>query len=454
MEKEWSKMTREEKRQARLKDYLSGKGIKFCNAKAEKLYKERAARQLKAQMCQEPDRVPVSIPSGNYPAYYVGSNFKTMMYDYKACVAAWRKFMIDFYEDMDSFMGPGLVFSGRVMDIMDYKNYTWPGHGLGDEVNTFQFVEAQYMKADEYDAFLKDPSDFGFRVITPRIVGAAEPLEYFPPLNTLMGTPMSMTYPFAMPKIREAFKKMIAAGEEVEKQQKILMEFNREVLEWGFPMGRGGMGSGRTGRGGMGMGVAPFDVIADFLRGTEGTAIDMFRQPEKLLEAIDMITELTITRLTASSGQTVSFPLHKGDDTFMSRKQFEKFYWPSLKKVIDALIEEGIMVTLFAEGAYNQRLEYIGDFPKGWVSWMFDQTDMARAKKMIGDKCCISGNVPASLVITGTPGRVKEACRKLIETCAPGGGYILAGGCTATETKNPANFRAFMEAAKEYGVYK
>jgi uroporphyrinogen-III decarboxylase len=111
-------------------------------------------------------------------------------------------------------------------------------------------------------------------------------------------------------------------------------------------------------------------------------------------------------------------------------------------------------VTLFAEGSYNQRLEYIGDFPKGWVTWMFDQTDMANAKKMIGDRCCIAGNVPASVVITGTPKQVKEHCRRLIETCAPGGGYILSGGCSATETKNPANFRVFMEAAREYGVYK
>jgi hypothetical protein len=444
MEKEWSQMTREEKRQVRLKDYLSGEGIKFRDAKAEKLYKERAARQVKAMMCQEPDRVPVSLPTGNYPAYYVGSNFKTMMYDYQACVKAWRKFMIDFNEDMDSFMGPGFVFSGRVMDIMDYKNYTWPGHGLGDDVNTFQFVEAEYMKADEYDAFLKDPSDFGFRVITPRVVGAAEPLKYFPPLNTLTGTPLSMAYPFARKEMREAFKKMIAAGEEIEKQMKVLMEFNRETLEWGFPAGRYGMG----------LGIAPFDVLGDFLRGTSGVAIDMFRQPEKLLEAIDMITEMYIARITAGRGHMVAFPLHKGDDTFMSRQQFEKFYWPSLKKVIDALIEEGIMVSLFAEGAYNQRLEYIGDFPKGWVTWMFDKTDMARAKKMIGDRCCISGNVPGSVVIFGTPQQVKEHCRKLIETCAPGGGYILSGGCTATEAKNPDNFRAFMAAAKEYGVYK
>ena len=26
-------------------------------------------------------------------------------------------------------------------------------------------------------------------------------------------------------------------------------------------------------------------------------------------------------------------PLHKGDDTFMSDKQFDKFYWPSLQKL-------------------------------------------------------------------------------------------------------------------------
>jgi hypothetical protein len=436
------KTTREEKRQKRLGDYVSGKGIKFRNAKAEKLYHERVTRQLKANMCQEPDRVPVSLPTGNYPAYYVGSNFKTMMYDYKACVAAWRKFMVDFYEDMDSFMGPGFVFSGRVMDIMEYKNYCWPGHGLGDDVNTFQFIEAQYMRAEEYDDFIKDPSDFGFRVITPRIVGAAEPLAEFPPLNTLMGAPMSMAAPFAQRRMREAFKKMVAAGEEMERQRKIIAGFNKEAREMGFPEGRGGLA------------LAPFDVLADSLRGTAGVAMDMYRQPEKLLEAIEMITEINIKRFISSPGHTIGFPLHKGDDTFMSRKQFEKFYWPSLKRTIDALIEEGIMVSLFAEGAYNERLEYIGDFPKGWVTWMFDKTDMARAKKMVGKTCCIAGNVPGSIVITGTPKQVKEECRKLIETCAPGGGYILAGGCTATETKNPANFRAFMEAAKEYGVYK
>jgi uroporphyrinogen-III decarboxylase len=110
------------------------------------------------------------------------------------------------------------------------------------------------------------------------------------------------------------------------------------------------------------------------------------------------------------------------------------------------------MSMLFAEGRYNRRLEYIKDFPKGWVMWQFDQTDMANAKKIVGGNCCISGNVPSSLMCTGTPQAVKEYCRQLIETCAPGGGYILSGGCSATET-NAENLRAMMQAAREYGTY-
>ncbi len=170
-----------------------------------------------------------------------------------------------------------------------------------------------------------------------------------------------------------------------------------------------------------------------------------------------MILEQMIERIIASVNAmgvfTVNFPLHKGDDTFMSRKQFEKFYWPSLRKLILALIDEGIMASLFCEGRYNNRLEYIGDFPKGWVTWQFDQTNMAEAKRIIGDNCCIFSNVPASLLAFGIAKEVKEYCRKLIEACAPGGGYVLTGGTAVTEAK-PENLRALMETSREYGVYR
>ncbi len=445
MEGSAATLTKEEKRENRLKNYIMPPpGTEFRDAKAERLYKERVNRLLAAKMCQKPDRVPVSLPIGAFPAYYAGYDYKRIMYDYQAAREANLKFMWDFYDYMDSYMG-GMAICGPAMDIMEQNNYAWPGHGLADNATTIQYKEASYIREDEYDKYILDPSDFGFRVLIPRMVKTLEPLRYFPALNGIVALPLEQVTPFARTDVREAFRKMIAAGEELEKQQQESMHFLRECVSAGFPLGR------------VGNGIAPFDLVADILRGTQGICNDMYRQPEKVLEAIDVITNLEIHRLieyiNTIDGYSVTFPLHKGDDRFMSRKQFEKFYWPSLKKVVDALIAEGIMVSLFAEGSYNQRLDYLGDFPKGWVTWLFDRTDMAKAKKTIGDTCCISGNVPASLMVTGTPQHVKDYCRNLIEACAQGGGYILAGGCHATETKNPANFRVFMEAAVEYGTY-
>jgi uroporphyrinogen-III decarboxylase len=106
-----------------------------------------------------------------------------------------------------------------------------------------------------------------------------------------------------------------------------------------------------------------------------------------------------------------------------------------------------------AEGAYNRRLDYISDMPKGTVAWMFDRTDMANAKKTVGKVSCIAGNVPISIAYTKEAKEMKEYCRKLIETCAPGGGYILTGGATFDKAK-PENLRVMMEAAKEYGKYE
>ena len=137
----------------------------------------------------------------------------------------------------------------------------------------------------------------------------------------------------------------------------------------------------------------------------------------------------------------------------MSDTHFETFYWPTLKELIMGLIEEGLIPLLFAEGRYNNRLEMITDVPKGSVVWHFDQTDMARAKEILGDTACIAGNLPTSVLHAGTLRDVKEHCRKLIEVCGKGGGYILTGGANIDEG-NPDNLRAIMEAAKEYGVYK
>jgi uroporphyrinogen-III decarboxylase len=182
----------------------------------------------------------------------------------------------------------------------------------------------------------------------------------------------------------------------------------------------------------------------------------MYRRPDKLIEAMEKITPLAIKTAVASvnsgGGMVITIPLHKGADGFMSGKQFEKFYWPTLKKVILGIIDEGILPILFAEGSYDTRLEIVSELPRASVIWWFDKTDMARAKNILGSTACIAGNVPSSLLCTGSPREIKEYCRKIIEVCGKGGGYILTGGAIIDEA-NPDNLRALLEAAKEYGIY-
>jgi uroporphyrinogen-III decarboxylase len=434
----------EGKREQRFQRWLSAPGIRFASPAAEQGYHARLTRIIRAIRVQEPDRVPCLLPAGQFPASYAGITVRTAMYDYEEMKRAWRKFLYDF--DGDTCVIPGVsVTSGRLHEITKTRMSVWPGHGLDENAPMAQFVEGEYMKADEYDALLKDPADFFMRVYLPRTLGAFEPFQKLLPFRRAFGMPAVFLGACMLPEVQEAFQAVIDAGKELAKFRQAVAEISKEARAAGYPPFHGGFAH------------APFDLFGDTLRGTRGIMMDMYRQPAKLQEAMEVVTPWIIEGAVSGadvSGVPITFmALHKGDDTFMSEKQFETFYWPGLKKVILGLVEEGCVPLLFAEGCYNKRLEAVKDLPEGSVIWWFDRTDMARAKKILGDRNCIAGNVPTSLMCTGTPREVKEHCRNLIEVCGKRGGYILTGGAQVHNT-TAENLRAMVEAAKEYGVYQ
>jgi uroporphyrinogen-III decarboxylase len=205
-----------------------------------------------------------------------------------------------------------------------------------------------------------------------------------------------------------------------------------------------------------GISKAPFDILADTVRGTRATMLDMHRRPETVMRAVDRLTPLAIKQgVAGATGQgnpMVFMPLHKGADGFMSDEQFRTFYWPSLKAVCLGLIEEGCIPFLFCEGGYDSRLEYLAELPRGTSFCLFDRTDMVRAKELLRDRVCIGGNVPASLILTGTADDVKACCKDLIDTVGQGGGYVMAFG-TAMDEGKPETVHAMVEFTREYGVY-
>jgi hypothetical protein len=436
--------TPEEKRARRLDAWLNPP-IKFSNPDAEKAYKKRAQRIIDALNVEIPDMVPTYTNVGSLPAYEYGLDYRTVSYDYNKLAKIWDSFNEKHAADLDSYFAPVGIIPGRVLDCIGYKLYNWPGHGLPDDSRGFQYNESEYMKDFEYDDFLRDPSDFWLRTYLPRICGIFEPFKTLKPLTHIIELPMTDFMALTDPALQASFQAFIDAGKEYTKYAQVVRAVGPKAMAAGYPIITSTYCK------------APFDTLGDTLRGTKGIMIDMYRKSDKVLAAVDRLTDITIETTIRQADATKSiiimFPLHKGADGWMNNKQFEKFYWPSLKKVIQGLNNEGFIVQLFAEGSFNTRLDSVNEFPKGFVTWRFDQSDMKLAKEKLGKDCCIWGNLSTSLLVTGTVEQVKNRCRELIEICAPGGGYILSAGAFPDEMKLE-NLKAMVQSAREYGVYK
>jgi len=137
----------------------------------------------------------------------------------------------------------------------------------------------------------------------------------------------------------------------------------------------------------------------------------------------------------------------------MSPEQFETFYWPWLRKGMLALIDQGIIPMVYCEADVESRLESFADVPKGKVIYHVAQTDLVKAKAVLGDTACIMGNVPNIIMQTGTPDDVKEYCKWAIDVAGKDGGYIMDTAVMLDEAK-PENLKAMIDFTKEYGVYR
>jgi hypothetical protein len=296
-----------------------------------------------------------------------------------------------------------------------------------------------------YDAFIEDPTGFMLRVHWPRIFGALKPLDQLRSMeggfSYYLGMP-GIIPGFGAPGVREAFHRLCKAGTMALDESRFQRTKSMEIMGMGFPVDAGGTSH------------APFDTVGDFIRGTKSMMLDMFRRPEKILAATEKLVPMMI-RMGLQAKRTASpfvfMPLHKGCDGFMSLEQYKIFYWPSLRQVAMGLIEEGLVPILFFEGENTSRLEVIKDIPKGKAVYHFEKVDLSKAKEILGDTVCFRGNVPVSLLCTGSPEEVKAYLKNLIDIFGREGGLIVDSGAILDEAK-PENVKALVDFTKEYGV--
>lgn len=420
---DWEKLTQEERRRIRLDYWESGEWIKFNNPDAAQKYNTKVRLLRDAVEMKRGSGVPVSPTIAGYLFKRAGLSGRDALYNYESI----SKPIIDFHNefDPDTSILP-MIGAGRVWEILDYKLYAWAGHGLPDH-HYYQTIEKENMKEDEYPLLIEDPSGFWIKHYLPRVFGALEPLRKMFELPTITEIVhiMPAILPFGMPDVQEMLKKLMEAGNETMKFIDVFGRIGSQLQSSGFPTLWGGFAK------------APFDMIGDTLRGVKGMVMDMYRRPNDVIAACEKLVPIVIrdavNACNVMGAAFVVFPLHKGADTFMSPDQYKRFYWPSLRAVMEGLNREGIIPILFAEGSYNKRLEIIADYPKGWSLWYFDQTDMRKVKEILGGTACIQGNVPSSLMTAASIEQLKAYCEELLQIFSDGG-FILANGAVLDDT--------------------
>jgi uroporphyrinogen-III decarboxylase len=411
----------------------------------QELLKERESRIEDVIRLKRPDRVPIWFHSTNFfAARRAGFSFKDVMYDGEKLQAAQKAMILEF--EPDAYYVGGIPVPGGVVEELDCRTIKWPGHGLEDN-QPFQYVEGEYMKADEYDIFLDDPSDWVLRTYLPRVFGKLDVFGNFPPLTGLLqgyyGLPSISA--FALKPFLDAFNVICKAANDQLVFQNMEAKSREELAKAGYPCAMAGIT------------LSPFDAVSDTLRGMRGTMLDIYRRPEKLVKAVEKLLPLTISNGIVSArinnSSRVFIPLHRGADAFMSSKQFEVFYWPTLKAMLMALIDAGLTPCPFFEGDYTNRLDFLAQLPPAKVVGLFDRTDIHKAKEKLGNVMCIAGLMPSSLLQTGTSDLVISRAKELIDVVGRDGGFIMGLNSTMDDVR-PDLLKLWVDFTKEYGMYK
>jgi methoxylated aromatic compound---corrinoid protein Co-methyltransferase len=404
-------------------------------------YAARSQRLNDAIALKQTDRVPSVFYSMFWYARYGDITCQQTMYDYDALSDITRRILIEFQPDCYSLPHP-VIALGPTMQAMDYKQLQWPGHGTDPNVS-YQFIDKEYMSAAEYDDYIFDPTGFYLSKYLPRISGVCEGFARLPdfPGNYYLQSVLGARY-FSNPAIVESFQAMREAGEEMQVMLRKAMGFASEMAGAGFPLAQGASA------------ISPFDYFADYFRGSKGALMDMYRHGDKFLAAMDKAAVFIIRSAVAQSERhpckIVFIPVHWAFDGLMSERHFKTYFWPPLRKVILGLIDAGLTPLLLWEGDCTSRMEIIADIPPARAIYWFERGDLFRAKDILGQITCLRGNVPPSLLNTGTPDEVDAYCRKLIEVVGKGGGFILDGGIGVPDEARHENVTAMFDAARKY----
>jgi hypothetical protein len=414
----------------------------------QKKYDEKLKRIQDAINLKEPDRIPLNPPTELFPLLNAGYTVADIVYDTTLTKTrdAMVKYLNDF--DPDTCGGVGMVLAGEGpgMELTKTNTMRWagmPGNVI-DKNSLQQYIEFPILLDEEFDEFWSDRTGWLLSKAMSRQSEVLEPMKMLKSSGGVASVTMLASI-FSTPEFRAMIEQLWKINDFYTSYRARAAEVSKELENMGYPslMASGGMAG------------VPFDGYSDFLRGTMLSMADLYDRPEDIERYIAESFEQTIAMIKATKGQNegkhVFMALHKGMDGFMNDEHYRKYYWKHLQAIIEAIIDSGKTPYIYTEGKYNSRLDCLTEVTPGKEYYHFEDVDMAVAKKKLGGIACIAGGFPAALLDWGTPEKVRDEVKRLIDVCAPGGGFIFETSCGLGNCKRE-NVEAMFETVREYGV--
>lgn len=393
----------------------------------EQLYAQRLRRYVTALQNGKPDCVPIRPFVAEFVAKYGGYTCQQVTHDFQMAFDATRKCASAF--DWDATVSNMVYVWTGLTQAIGLKYYGVPGIDVPPDTG-FQYLEPPendaFMQADDYDELIDDPTAFLFKTWLPRVsrdvCPRGAPVTHRNNMSFLKGGMAMLNYFTAFGTQNALLKSECATVPAI-----------------------------------AGIFKAPLDILADKLRGYLGLTADLIERPEKVYAACEALMphllHVALSGADVDKNVPIGFWLHRGCVPFISYDQFDRYYWATLKPIIQEIWRNGHQVLFYAEGKWDAHLTRFAELPEGSIVFHIDRSDPVQVQETLGHKFCISGGIPNYLLTYGTPDEVRACCKKLIDTCGRDGGFIMDASAIIQNDAQIENMRAMTEFTREYGVY-
>lgn len=365
--------------------------------KIDDLYRQRLTRIVQAVALQESDRIPVVLEYSGFAAYATGTRMADFLgtpnKNLATMIEAWRLVGGGDAINYGSFWPYGLCY-----DFM--SKVAVPGIDLPPD-EMWQVVETELMTRKDYKRLL----DLGWpaffnEFISQRILHAV-PQDYLPPNRK-------------SPDVKSAWRAE------------------------GVPVLSGGDVT------------TPFELLCG-ARSLMKFSMDLMEIPDMVIAAMDAIVPhlagAAIRRAIKGGYPLVWIGGWRTAPCMLSPDMFQRFVWPYFRRLVGEVVDAGLIALLHLDSNWTRELDRFRELPKGKCIMALDgETDIFRAKKILGNHMCLMGDVPASMLYLESPDAVAAYCAKLMRELGPSG-FILQSGCDIPANAKLDNVKAMVAAA-------